>query len=66
VNFAFCYLPTTVVTETMPNASTCSAPDSTTTQVVVTQMQYDARAGSGSAPRTIFFQDRLRNFGGTA
>lgn len=64
VNFAFCYLPTTVVTETMPNASTCASPDSSKTQVVVTQMSYDAHAGSGSLPRTVFFQDRLRNFGG--
>ncbi|MFL6137827.1 MAG: prepilin-type N-terminal cleavage/methylation domain-containing protein [Frankiaceae bacterium] len=64
VNFAFCYLATTVVTQTMPDVTTCASPDTSKTQVVVTQMQYDAHAGSGSQPRVVFFQDRLRNFGG--
>ena len=64
VNFAFCYLATTVVTSTMPDVTTCASADTSTTQVVVTQMQYDAHAGYGSQPRTVFFQDRLRNFGG--
>ena len=64
VNFAFCYLQTTVVTQAMPNAATCTTPDTAKAQVVVTQMSYDAFAGSGSTQRTVFFQDRLRNFGG--
>jgi prepilin-type N-terminal cleavage/methylation domain-containing protein len=64
VNFAFCYLATTVVTQTMPDVTTCASADTSKTQVVVTQMQYDAHAGSGSQPRIVFFQDRLRNFGG--
>jgi Tfp pilus assembly protein PilW len=65
VNFAFCYLSTTVVNSTPPDPATCSTPDSTKTQVVVSRMSYDARAGNGATPRTIFYQDRLRNFGGT-
>jgi prepilin-type N-terminal cleavage/methylation domain-containing protein len=64
VNFAFCYLATTVVTQTMPDVTTCASADTSKTQVVVTQMQYDAHSGSGSQPRVVFFQDRLRNFGG--
>jgi Tfp pilus assembly protein PilW len=65
VNFAFCYQATTVVNSSPPDPATCTSPDTSQTQVVVAQMSYDAHAGSGSAPRTIFFQDRLRNYGGT-
>lgn len=65
VDFAFCYLSTTVVNSTPPDPATCSTADSTKTQVVVSKMSYDAQAGSGATPRTIFYQDRLRNFGGT-
>jgi Tfp pilus assembly protein PilW len=65
VNFAFCYLASTVVNSTPPDPATCSTADTTKTQVVVSRMSYDARAGSGATPRTIFYQDRLRNFGGT-
>jgi hypothetical protein len=53
------------VNSTLPDPATCSTPDSTKTQVVVSRMSYDAHAGSGATQRTIFYQDRLRNFGGT-
>jgi Tfp pilus assembly protein PilW len=66
VDFAFCYLSTTLVNSTPPDPATCTTPDTTTTQVVVSRMSYDARVGSGSTTRTVFYQDRLRNFGGTS